>query len=211
MSAPDDRLLMDLMAETERAERQRERLRLRAKDTAFPADIPGWLDSVEHERLPQELKGLPEDVRGEFKELLAQQLRLAKHALSRGDEAALHEAILTIVDNLSRTTENRVIYAAKRSKASGQSGGQADKRRVWAELIADRVCESGKNKEIWKYMQNNMNGTSPANVETDAAEYEVYVDDEKLVGVNTLTLKSQEITKGTFFSEYVREARKRRK
>ncbi|MFZ2289158.1 MAG: hypothetical protein WAV92_05755 [Halopseudomonas yangmingensis] len=211
MSTQDDRLLREMMAETERAERQRERLRLRAIDTVFPADIPGWLDSMEHKRLPQELKELPEDIRQEFQGLLGQQLKLAKLAFNRGDEPALHEAILTIMDNLSRTTANRVIHSAKRSKTAGKVGGQADKRRVWAELMADKVCGIGKNKTIWQHMENNMNSHDPETVENVDVEYEVYVDGEELIGVNTLTKHMQAIKKETFFSEYVREARKRRK
>jgi len=212
MSTRHDEQLAQLMAETERSERQRERLRLRAMDTDFPEDMSGWLDCLQEFRLPKELEALPDSLRTEFNNLISAQINAARRAIREGDDSTLKENILIITDILARMVENQAIHAAKRSKSSGTGGGKAPKRRVWAEMVANEVCGHGTRAEIWAYLKKHATSTEPYVFENDEAEFEVFVDyDEKgreaIFGVNTLTRHSQKIVKSTFFKEYVRKVK----
>lgn len=220
MSTSHDEQLAQLMAETERSERQRERLRLRAMDTIFSEDVAGWLDTLQETRLPKELKALPDSLRKEFDGLIQSQIKAARRAMGEGDDLTLKESILTITDNLGRMVENKAIHDAKRSKSKGTTGGGALKRRDWAALVADKYVSCGTNNNIWEYLSRESSSNSPIYVDTDDADFEVgadaqfevYVDGDELCARNTVTgVCPKPIKKGTFFENYVREARKRRK
>lgn len=213
MSKDHDEHLAQLMAETERAERQRERLRLRAMDTVFPEDMSSWLDTLQEKRLPKELKALPDSLRKEFGDLIHGQIKAARRAIGEGDDSTLKENILIITDNLARMVENQAIHAAKRSKSKGTKGGEANKQRVWAALVAGELSGHGKPPEIWKYLKAMATSSTPYYVENDAGEFEVFIDyDEKgreaIFGVNTLTRHSQSLVRDSFLRKYVRELKK---
>ncbi len=219
MSKDQDEHLAQLMAETERAERQRERLRLRAMDTVFPEDMSGWLDTLQKKRLPKELKELPDSLRKEFGDLIHGQIKAARRAIGEGDDLTLKENILIITDNLARMVENKAIHDAQRSSSDGKKGGGADKERVWAALVADKYVSCGTKDKIWECLSRDSSSSSPIYVDTDDADFEitvdaqfeVYVDGDSLCAKNTVTGECPHPIKRSTFEKYVTKAKKRRK
>lgn len=99
----------------------------------------------------------------------------------------------------------------KLSAKDGAMGGRAPKRRRWADIIADEYCAVGENSKIWQALERAHDSSSPYEIELDDTDLSVYVDADRLIAVDQSTGREQSLAKSTFFDEYIREARKRRK
>lgn len=96
----------------------------------------------------------------------------------------------------------------KEIEGGGKGGRKGEKRSIWADEVANQLNEKYpalKKNDAWNMIQIAEPGVEISEewkLDTDAAEYAIYRDNENLIGVNTLTQKESVIKKSTFFKEY---------
>ncbi len=172
-----------------------EKLRLEAEGRLLPEDVAGLLD--EDSRLVAALSDdLPQ------KAVLVRRIELARAALKRGDYEEVKVELLVIEKNWDNAQHDARIV--KRS-SDGRKGGKKPKRKIWAEaavgMLRNNAGDATK-EQAWLMLPD---AGSAWDVETDAADYKVYRDGDKIVGVNTLTHEEEAIAESTFLRHYYRK------
>jgi len=178
---------------------------LHSKYVPIPDDPAAWLDEV-----VQYAAHLPDEI--PQKEYLQRYAQIAKAALADGDDTTFRRFMLKISRQYDDAPFNemrmRVRDRSIKEKVGGVKGGSKNKRREWAELMADELAGNGYTEnQAWNAVPDSDHAFE---AETDKAEYRVYADGEKIVALDVNTQDEQTLTRSTFIKNYYRPARKNR-
>lgn len=148
------------------------RAELSGQAMALPADVPAFFDAVE-----AKATGLPE-VFSDFEYGLNRYSEWGRHAHDEGDETRLRKYIWIICQNLNQLERNLIEYKREQGAIKG---GQAPKRKPWAERLAEGLAGLGVPfPKAWATIPDEW--ASPLYLDEDTAVSRTEIDGvEKLV------------------------------
>lgn len=144
MTTPLDQMI----AEFEWADDYLKERELRAKRLKMPADPEAWLLDLE-KRLTKKLPQLPEPVRGEYSELMADQIKAARNWLALGEEVELRTMVALLFDNYNLVLHNLDRKDAVPARKGRSAGGQSTAEHKQAEAEANIA----QVVELWERLE----------------------------------------------------------
>jgi len=175
-----------------------------------PADItaPGAMSGVLAraqvfaDTLYLEREGLPGNL-----SVLAQRI-ISLAPLAASDPRSAAEIMVRIGDINRLLAVWPALKVAETAKRNGAVGGSRAKRQPWAEALADKLADQRHPTEdsAWYAIPTP---DAAWDIETDAADFEVYAEDGSVIAVNADTREEQRaLKKSTFLKNYYRPARR---